>query len=183
MAAMKMTRIWAMPNANTFDVQPIGDFVRKYMRNAKVSIDPFARNKGWATYTNDLSPDTTAQYHMRASDFLDMLVEQGVKADLVIFDPPYSLRQAKEVYESVGDWKFEDTQEVGRWTREKDACSKLLNVGGVFLYFGWNTSGMGKDRNCEIEEVLLVCHGSAHHDTICMAERKTTHQGELFDAP
>lgn len=44
--------------------------------------------------------------------------------------------------------------------------------GGVCLSFGWSTNGMGKTRGYEIEEILLVAHGGARNDTICMAERK-----------
>jgi len=32
--------------------------------------------------------------------------------------------------------------------------------------------GMGKGLGYEIVEILLVCHGSDHNDTICLAERK-----------
>jgi hypothetical protein len=31
---------------------------------------------------------------------------------------------------------------------------------------------MGKKHGFEIIEVMLVAHGGAHNDTICMAERK-----------
>lgn len=176
---MKLTRKWAMPSADTFDVPPIGEFVKSYLRNSKVSIDPFSRNKRWATYTNDLNPNTAAEYHMYAVEFLRMLVRRGIRADLVIFDPPYSLRQAQEVYEQFGQWTFEDTQNVGRWTEERNLIYKLLNSGGVVLSFGWNSQGMGKHHDCSIEEILIVCHGGAHNDTICMAERKLAHQPAL----
>jgi hypothetical protein len=42
----------------------IGGFVKKYLIKVKVSVDPFARNNRWATYTNDLNPDTAAQTHL-----------------------------------------------------------------------------------------------------------------------
>lgn len=74
-----MSRTWAMPTSDTFDCKPIGDFVRQYLKG--VSVDPFARNKRWATHTNDLNPETAAEYHMDAKDFLEMLAAKGVKAD------------------------------------------------------------------------------------------------------
>jgi len=40
------------------------------------------------------------------------------------------------------------------------------------LSFGWNSVGMGITRGYEIVEILLVCHGGAHNDTICIAEKK-----------
>jgi len=66
---MKFDRAFAMPSADTFSIPPIGDFVKRYLHSAVVSVDPFARNKRWATYTNDLSPDTMAEHHMDARDF------------------------------------------------------------------------------------------------------------------
>ena len=143
---MKFSRHWAMPNAETFSVPVIGEFVQRHLRG--VSIDPFARNSGLATYTNDLSKETSAQYHMLADDFLTMLAVQHVKADVVIFDPPYSPGQIVECYQSCG-----------------------LEV---VLSFGWNSCGMGEGFS--IEEIMLVAHGGAHNDTICLAERMVQEQ-------
>jgi len=175
---MIMNRVWAMPNADTFDCLPIGSFVRKYLGKSKVSIDPFARNERWATYTNDLNPNTQAEYHLDAIEFLRLLEQKNVRADLLIFDPPYSLYQMKESYESVG-LKMAAEKFRGRWKHEKDLANKLLISNSIALTFGWDSQGMGKNRGFEIEEILLVCHGANHNDTICVAERKT--QGSLFD--
>ena len=49
--------------------------------------------------------------------------------------------------------------------------------GGIVISCGWNTQGMGKQNGFEIIEILLVCHGGAHNDTIVTVERKT--QGNL----
>lgn len=175
---MNINRTWAMPSRDTFTCPPIGDFVKRYLRESKVSVDPFARNCQWATYTNDLNPDTAAQYHLPAEDFLALLIAKGVEADLIIFDPPYSMNQAKVTYQAIGIEKFtlKDAQSVGIWQREKDLADKLLVPGGYFLHFGWHTNGAGKKRGFGIEEILIVAHGRAHHDTLCMAERKKSHQ-------
>lgn len=100
--SLRMSRVWAMPNADTFDVPPIAGFVRKYLMRSKLSVDPFARNKRWATYTNDINPDTAAESHQDAEDFLLELAIRNIQADLLIFDPPYSPRQLKECYASFG---------------------------------------------------------------------------------
>lgn len=52
----KFSRVWAMPNSDTFSVRPIGEFVHRYLCRSASSVDPFARNKDWATQTNDLNP-------------------------------------------------------------------------------------------------------------------------------
>lgn len=177
---MIIRREWAMPNKNTFDIQPIRLFVEKYLDKSTVSVDPFARNKRWATHTNDLNPDTKAEHHLKAVDFLQKLLDEKIRADLIIFDPPYNLSQTKECYDNVGiKFNHEDAKNGG-WKREKNIIEHILDPQGIFLNFGWSTYGMGKYRSCEILEILLVCHGGPHYDTICMAERKTSEQLKLW---
>ncbi len=170
---MKFTRAWAMPNHNTFCIKPIGEFVQRYLSDSKVSCDPFSRDKLWATFTNDLNPDTKASYHMDAEEFLSMLDTFGIEIDLLLFDPPYSPRQISECYKSIGkEVGMKETQSALLYQRVRNAAMKLLPKGSVVLSFGWNSVGMGKKNGFEIEEILLCCHGGAHNDTICIAERK-----------
>lgn len=162
-----------MPNHDTFSVKPIGEFVQRYLAQSKISVDPFARNKKWATYTNDLNPKTEAEYHMDADDFLIKLAADGVVADLVIIDPPYSPRQVKECYDSIGiKMKQGDALLGAVGKKRKQAILRILSPGGIVLTFGWNTVGMGKVLGFEILEIMLCCHGSDHNDTICLAERR-----------
>lgn len=138
------------------------------------SVDPFARNSRLATFTNDLSLDTVATHHMDAVDFLHKMKADGVIADLGIFDPPYSPRQISECYKGVGRHVgMADTQSGNLYRRARDAMDAIIPHDGRVLSFGWNSVGMGKKRGYVIEEILLVSHGGAHNDTICMAERKT----------
>ncbi|MBX7170191.1 MAG: hypothetical protein K1X72_04485 [Pyrinomonadaceae bacterium] len=170
---MKIQRSWAMPNAATFSIKPIGNLVKKYLQYSKVSIDPFARNNSWATFTNDLNPKTIAKSHKFALEFLEDLKTKQIKADLIIFDPPYSLRQVKEVYQGVGkDFTYADSINAGHWSKEKNICADLLQQNGYFLHFGWHSNGLGKKRGFEIVEVLLVAHGRCHNDTICTVEKR-----------
>lgn len=179
---MLISRKWAMPSSDTFDVPPIGEFVKSYLRQSKVSVDPFARNKRWATYTNDLNPNTGAEHHMEALEFLEMLRDNGVVADLVIFDPPYSPRQLAECYEQIGKAAtMQDTQSKS-WSDWKNTIAEIVPVGGLVLSFGWNTVGMGKKHNFEIVEILMVCHGGVHNDTICMVEKKVAIQSDMFNS-
>lgn len=170
---MIIRRTWAMPDKNTFDIKPIGLMVKKYLSTSRVSVDPFARNNGWSTYTNDLNPATKAQYNMDALAFLEMLKKEAIKANLVVFDPPYSPRQVKECYQGVGlKMKQTDGHRTHAWSKEKDVIDNILTDDGIVLSFGWNSMGMGKKRGFEIIEILLVCHGAGHNDTICIAEKR-----------
>lgn len=175
------SRVWSMPNSNTFSVPEIGHFVKRYLMGLTETVDPFARNSRLCKWTNDLNPDTAAEYHMEALDFLTMLEQRGVKAQCVIFDPPYSARQVAECYEQVGrKTTMQDTQGAS-WANWKTAIARITARGGLVLSFGWNTVGMGDKHGFTIREIMLVSHGGVHNDTICMAEKHDTKQGVLFD--
>lgn len=178
-----MSRVWCMPNGDTLQIPEVRAFVNRWFQPNGISVDPFARNCNLCSITNDLNPETSAKYHMDVKDFLLTLNAQKVAADFVIWDPPYSLEQCKRSYENVGrKVTMRDTQIWGRWSEEKNLLNNTLKVGGIILSFGWNSIGMGINRFYEQLEILLVCHGGAHNDTICVAERKTAHQESLFSA-
>lgn len=167
----RVSRTWAMPNGDTFSIAPIADFLDRWLDGSEIVIDPFARNSKRATVTNDLNPKSDAQFHMDAREFL---AGCEVTADAVLFDPPYSPRQISELYQSIGrPVGTEDTQNARLYKSVRDLLDARLRPGGVALSFGWNSAGFGKSRSYELLEVLLVAHGGAHNDTICVAERKS----------
>lgn len=164
-------RVWAMPNAETFSISPIRDLVMAHLAVSNLSIDPFARNTALADITNDLNPTTCALYHMDCLDFALFLRDQNLAPDLVLFDPPYSHRQAVEVYAGVGkEWTKADQQQIGRWTPTKDILAEIMAPGGFAISFGWSTTGFGKHRGFQPVRYMLVNHGSAHNDTLVTVE-------------
>jgi hypothetical protein len=170
---MKFSRSWAMPSQDTFDILPIKDFVWRYLHKSKCSVDPFARNKDWATHTNDINPKTSAQHHSDAEIFLAHLANGSVKCDLALIDPPYSPRQISECYKELGiPVTMQDTQNARFYARIKKALLPVLSNDATVLSFGWSSAGMGIKHGFEQVEILLVCHGAAHNDTICLAEKR-----------
>src|SRR5690606_8157930 len=169
---IRFSRIWAMPNKNTFDVKPIADLIGGYVRIGERWFDPFARNSRFnklMAFTNDLSPDADTTHHMEALDFINQL--EG-EFDGALFDPPYSPRQISESYQAVGrSVHMKDTQSSFYGDR-KAALAKKIRVGGTVISCGWNSGGIGKKNGFEVVEVLLVPHGGAHNDTIVTVERK-----------
>lgn len=73
-----------------------------------------------------------------------------------------------------------ETLRCANWKKERDAANNLLEKNSYVLSFGWDSNGMGKGRGFTLEEILIVCHGGGHNDTICMAERKASEQLKLF---
>jgi len=167
---MKFARIWEMPNSNTFKIQCINRLIHRYLKPKMLSIDPFANTSKLAKITNDLNPDYDTDYHLDATDFLKTFESNSV--DFIFYDPPYSLRQVSEVYKSVGiEVTMETTQSSWR-TKHINEIARVLKPNGIVMCFGWNSSGVGRDRGFELLEILLVPHGGSHNDTIVTVERK-----------
>ena len=167
---MKINRIWAMPNKWTFTIKPIAGLLARYVGDGKGWADPFAGEYSMAEFTNDINPKRKAKQHLEATDFARGL-DGSIKG--ILFDPPYSLEQLKRSYEDTGrEFTMRDGQIANRWTELKDILSRKLLAGGIVISFGWNSEGFGKGRGFQLEEILLVAHGSGHNDTIVTVERK-----------
>lgn len=164
---MRFGTEWAMPSRWTFEIPPIADFVARWTTGASMIVDPFCGRSMIGTHRNDLAHDG-----VDAEEFCRGLLVRGSLADVVLFDPPYSPRQISECYKMVGrTTTMEDTQS-SFWGRTRRPLADLLKPGGVALSFGWQSSGFGKEW--DTLEILLVQHGGAHNDTICVAQRKPT---------
>ncbi len=163
-----------MPNSLTFNMPPVIDLLKRWIPSeAKIIIDPFARNSTYGTVTNDLNPDTLAMYHMDALEFLTMLRDKGIIADVVIFDPPYSVSQVKECYNGIGKKLMQsDVWRTAAWSKEKKVIDEMSKTGTIFFYFGWNTTGMSPKDGWETQEIMILNHGACHNDTICTVQRK-----------
>lgn len=159
-----------MPNSKTFKIKPIKEFVEKYIYGATVIIDPFANDCKYGTITNDLNPEYDTDYHLDALDFLKEIESES--ADVVLYDPPYSLRQVVECYKGFGKSVTQETTQSSWRARHLDEIKRILKPNGIALCFGWNSNGIGKTRGFEMIDVLLVPHGGSKNDTICTAERK-----------
>lgn len=167
---MDISRQWAMPNSNTFDIKCIRDLIYRYHRPEYISIDPFANVNRIASITNDLDPDMPTDYHLDAADFLRMFSDASV--DFVLYDPPYSPRQVAECYKRLGLTVNMETTQASFWGNLKREISRITKPGGIVISFGWNSNGIGKTNGFETIEILMVAHGGQHNDTICVVERK-----------
>ena len=166
-----ISKEWAMPNGNTFTIKPIKEFVESEVFKGGVIIDPFANSCAYGTITNDLNPEFDTTYHMDALDFLKTLEDES--ADLVLFDPPYSITQAAALYKEYGKSKLEvNVANMRYWKLCKDNIARILKRNGRVMCFGWNTNGLGKGRGFEMTEILIVSHGGSKNDTLCTLEYK-----------
>lgn len=170
---IRMSTAWAMPNRWTFQIPPVLDFIERnlgkigFPEHGGLIVDPFCGTSEIASHRNDIAlggPD--------AVEYCELLLKQGIIADAVLFDPPYSPRQISECYKMLGrKATTTDTQNAALYARVRKPLAALLRKGGIALSFGWQSSGFSKEQFMTTE-ILLVQHGGAHNDTICVAQVK-----------
>ena len=166
-----ISRVWAMPNSRTFEIPPIKELIDRHIKAAKVIIDPFANESKIGTITNDLNPHFDTDYHLDALTFLQK--QKSAQADVVLFDPPYNVAQASECYKAYGVDKLDiNVSNALYWGRVRTEISRVLKRGGVCISFGWSTVGVGKKNGMRVIEILDVCHGGSHYDTLVTVEIK-----------
>jgi hypothetical protein len=168
---MEITREWVMPSIWTFSMKPVQSLFQKYHVGTGW-VDPFAGEKSPAEFTNDIEGRGN-KFQGDGLDFLKSLQSETFQG--VLFDPPYSTEQCLR--------KYTPKQKVtaGRaeyWAKCKDEISRILIDGGKAISFCWDSCGIGKTRGFEILEVLLLCHGACHNDTIVTVESKLPEKQE-----
>lgn len=166
---MKIERIWAMPNQWTFTIAPIKKLLAVHVSGDWV--DPFCGLHSPATLRNDLNPNIPANSNIDALKFLQNLPSS--KFDGALFDPPYSITQAKVCYDNFGGEKLAiSPTNMKYWASIKNELARIVKTNGKVICFGWSSQGIGINRGFEMMEILLVPHGGSKNDTIVTVEIK-----------
>lgn len=163
---MKIERIWCMPSKWTFKMQPVDELFTRYGVGSGW-LDPFAGELSPAEFRNDIEDRGNNASRMDALEFLRQTESGSVHG--VLFDPPYSVEQCLRRYTP----KHGGT--AGRaeyWAKCKDEIARILSRGGYCISFCWDSCGIGINRGFKIQEVMLICHGACHNDTIVTIDRK-----------
>lgn len=162
---MKITREWTMPSIWTFSMKPIQTLFGKYGVGIGW-IDPFAGENSPAEITNDIE-GRGAKHQMDALEFLKSLSNNSACGAL--FDPPYSVEQCLRRYTP------KQNGTAGRaeyWAKCEDEIARIVKPNGVVISFCWDSTGIGKRRGFEIIEIIMLCHGACHNDTIVTIDKK-----------
>jgi hypothetical protein len=173
MSDIEMT--WTLTNITStpFENRHIRRIIDRVIRKLHITlqgevsmVDPFAREsftRGLEyCITNDLNEDFDTDYNLEFKDFAAMVKTKGIKFDLVVFDPPYSLRQLKDHYDGIGkDLKLWQTQNM--WGEGKDSLAECVVPGGYVISLGWTSSGFGKKRGFE-KRAVHVFEQAARED-------------------
>lgn len=162
---MDISRKWVMPSKWTFSMKPVQELFERYCVG-KGYADPFAGLNSPAEFRNDIEGRGN-EFSLDALEFLKSREDCSLQG--VLFDPPYSVEQCLRKYTP----KFKGT--AGRaeyWARCKDEIARIVQKDGLVFSFCWDSTGVGKKRGFEIIEIMLLCHGACHNDTIITIERK-----------
>jgi len=149
---MMIKRVWAMPNHRTFDIKPIKEFIKENIGSNYVDPFPYPFKEDAIKYLKKIQTNSKLS---------------------LVFDPPYSQRQLKEMYHSNG-LSLNHLINNSYWSNCKKEIARIIKPNGKVISFGWNSGGIGKKNGFKIEKILLVNHGSQHNDTICTLEVKAT---------
>ena len=141
-----------MPNHRTFDIKPIKEFIKENIGLDYIDPFPYPFKEDAITYLKKIKTNSKLS---------------------LVFDPPYSQRQLKEMYHSNG-LSLDHPMNNSYWSNCKKEIARIIKPNGKVISFGWNSGGIGKKNGFEIEKILLVNHGSQHNDTICTLEVKAT---------
>jgi hypothetical protein len=143
-------RYWAMPSHQTFTIKPFKELIEKELGSEY--IDPFPY-----------------PFKQDAIEYLKTIEDNS--KNYLVFDPPYSQRQLREMYDNNG-LSLDNPMNNSYWANCRKEISRIIKKNGKVISFGWNSNGIGKKYGFEITKVVLVAHGSQHNDTTATVEMK-----------
>jgi len=147
----------------TFDSQKIFDWVVSKCNGEVLNLFAGINLLPVKEIRNDINKETPADYHMDAVEFLKFWKEnKNIKFDTVLLDPPYSYRKGMRKYEGATCSNFKIV---------KDLIMEVINPDAKVITFGYHSSSMGMVRGFKQEELLIIGHGGAQHDTLAIVEK------------
>ena len=147
---IKFERHWCMPSHKTFKIKPIKNLIAAELGSDY--IDPFPY-----------------PFKQDAIDYLKTIPDNSINH--LVFDPPYSQRQLKEMYHNNGI-SLEHPMNASYWSKCKSEISRIVKSSGKVISFGWSSNGIGMKYGFKITKIVLIAHGGQHNDTIATVEVK-----------
>lgn len=157
---IKLTYLKTPLHKYTFSVRPIRDWVEDRCKGKVLNLFAGPTKLNLDEVRVDSNETMLADYYMDAYDFIKMTT---LTFDTILLDPPYAYRKSMEMYNG---------HKASKFNKVKDFIYDKLNKNGQVITFGYHSVSMGKKRGFEQEEILIMSHGGAIHDTIAVIERK-----------
>lgn len=184
-----ITNISSEPFSNPHIRKVIDRILNEVMFNTcgnGIVCDPFARaaftNHLPNCITNDLNKEFNTDFNLEFKEFAYTIQGRGFSIDLLLFDPPYSLRQLKDCYDGIGK-DLELWQTHNMWKEGKDELAKMMPSGSYAISLGWTTAGFGKKRGFEKTEIHVFEQAAREdrYSLLLTVERKVQQTLKEFD--
>ncbi len=160
---MEFTYLMQPPNRYTFKQPKLKKWVEEHCEGLTLNLFAGIVKLNIDEIRVDIDENVEAHHYGDAYEFVKWCVDNNIKFDTLLLDPPYNLRKAREKY---------DGRYIGSFTKIKNLLPQILNDNGVVIILGYDTVGMGKGRGFKKEHVCIICHSGDHNDTLCLKERK-----------
>jgi hypothetical protein len=157
---IRLTYLEQPPSVYTFEMPKVklwvesvcvGKTLNLFARKILLDIDE---------YRVDIDRNANANKYCDAYEFISRW--DGELFSTVLLDPPYNLRKSREKYGG---------RYIGSFTKIKNYIPSIIKHGGKVVTFGYDTVGMSKKRGFTKTDILVVCHGGDHNDTLAVVER------------
>jgi len=155
---MKMTYIKTPLNKYTFSVKPIRDWVESRSKGKVLNLFAGKTKLNLDEFRVDQDETMLADWYGDAYEYVKQCKD---KYDTILLDPPYAYRKSIEMYNG---------HKASKLNEIKDMIPNILNKDGIVITFGYQSVSMGKTRGFSQQEILLLSHGGAIHDTIAVIE-------------
>jgi hypothetical protein len=153
----------------TFENRRIREWVESHVEGNTLNLFAGKQLLNCSETRNDLREEMPADYHMDALEFISTW--EGDTFNTIILDPPYAYRKSMTKYDGAISSPFNQI---------KNIIPNILVMEGIVITFGYHSNVMGERRGFEQEEILLMSHGGAIHDTIAIVERKARDRAEEY---
>lgn len=153
-------------HGTTFSNQTLRDWTESHLEgrvlNATAGPTHLTHPSGGEIVRNDIDPDADADRHL---DVRELSQHYQPAFDTVLYDPPYSERQASVTYDCGFPGYQPDV------TSELDA---VLRSGGKVIQFGYTGDGLARHADYHREHVMVVNTLGRRHDVLALIDRKPT---------
>ena len=178
MKEMIINHIMCEKKRNIFETECAHDIINR--NKIGVTLDVYSGGNSIADIKNDFDHSYDTDYHMEAVEFLKTL--DTCSCDTIICDPPTCSSDSKYWRDKLGLPKIVDVidgkervvqyTQINYWSILNREISRVMKPGGIVIYSGCTSTGVGKKLGFELKELNILCHGGWTPDTYITVETK-----------
>ena len=175
---MIINHIMCEKKRNIFETECARDIINR--NKIGVTVDVYSGGNIIADIKNDFDHSYDTDYHMEAVEFLKTL--DTCSCDTIICDPPTCSSDSKYWRDKLGLPKIVDVidgkervvqyTQINYWSILNREISRVMKPGGIVIYSGCTSTGVGKKLGFELKELNILCHGGWTPDTYITVETK-----------